>query len=192
MPRDKIVFVGRSNVGKSSTIRALTGAKLKVGRRPGVTLKPNFVPYGKLTIVDMPGFGFMERVAKKRQEDIKNFIVRYLEKSEDILFAVQVTDAKAFAEIAKRHQARGEIPVEIEMFQFLQELKLKPILVANKIDKIPVPRRDEVLEEISQMLGLESWANVIIPFSAKRKEGLQELRRAMRERAAQNLPEQSI
>ncbi len=134
----------------------------------------------------------MERVAKKRQEDIKNFIVRYLEKSEDILFAVQVTDAKAFAEIARRWEERGQIPVEIEMFQFLQELELKPILVANKIDKIPVPRRDEVLEEISQMLGLESWANVIIPFSAKRKEGLQELRRAMRERAAQNLSEQSI
>lgn len=182
MQRDKIVFVGRSNVGKSSAIKALTGAKLKVGKRPGVTLEPNFIPYGKFTIVDMPGFGFMLGVSKRRQEEIKDFIVRYLEKSEDILFAVQVTDAKAFAEIARRHEEMGEIPVEIEMFQFLQELHLKPLLVANKIDKIAKDEREEKLNEICALLGLPVPENVIVPFSAKTKEGLGELKRLIRER----------
>lgn len=180
--KDKIVFVGRSNVGKSSAIRALTGAKIKVGKRPGVTLEPNFVPYGRLTIVDMPGFGFMQGVSKRRQEEIKDFIVRYLEKSEDILFAVQVTDAKAFAEIARRHQERGEIPVEIEMFQFLQELHLNPILVANKIDKIAKGERMEKLNEICALLDLPAPNNVIVPFSAETKEGLEDLKRLIRER----------
>ncbi|MFH1773550.1 MAG: GTP-binding protein EngB [Methanobacteriota archaeon] len=182
--KNKIVFVGRSNTGKSSTIRALTGAALKVGKRPGVTLKPLEIPYGNFKIIDMPGFGFMQGVSKKRQDEIKDFIVRCLEKSEDILFAVQVTDAKAFAEIAKRHQARGEIPVEIEMFQFLQELHLNPILVANKIDKIAKNEREGKLNEICALLGLPApWnKDVIVPFSAKTKEGLKDLKRLIRER----------
>ncbi len=188
MQRDKIVFVGRSNVGKSSAIRALTGAKIKVGRRPGVTLKPNFVPYGRLTIVDMPGFGFMAGVSKRRQDEIKDFIVRYLEKSEGVLFAVQVTDAKAFAEIAKRHEARGEIPVEIEMFQFLQELRLNPILIANKIDKVSKEKRNELLDEMCGLLSLpKPWTNhkSILPFSAKTGEGVDEFKKLFKERVNQ-------
>jgi len=181
--KDKIVFVGRSNTGKSSTIRALTGVALKVGKRPGVTLKSLEIPYGNFKIIDMPGFGFMQGVSKKKQDEIKDFIVHYLEKSEDILFAVQVTDAKAFAEIAKRHEARGEIPVEIEMFQFLQELHLNPILVANKIDKIVKGERKEKLNEICAILGLPAPENIIVvPFSAKTKEGLEDLKRLIRER----------
>ncbi|MBI5252897.1 MAG: GTP-binding protein EngB [Euryarchaeota archaeon] len=180
--KNKIAFVGRSNVGKSSTIRALTGAALKVGKRPGVTLKSLEIPYGNFKIVDMPGFGFMQGVSKRRQEEIKDFIVRYLEKHEDILFAVQVTDAKAFAEIAKRHQARGEIPVEIEMFHFLQELRLNPILAANKIDKVAKSERGEKLNEICALLGLPTPNNVIVPFSAKTKEGLEDLKKLIRER----------
>lgn len=182
--KNKIVFVGRSNVGKSSAIRALTGARVKVGKRPGLTLKPNFIPYGRLTIVDMPGFGFMSGVAKRRQDEIKDFIVRYLEKSKDILFAVQVTDAKAFAEIAKKHQARGEIPVEVEMFQFLREVNLEPLLVANKIDKVPFEKRDAVMNEICSLLGLQvpwtNWLEIIVPISAKTGEGVAELKKALR------------
>jgi GTP-binding protein EngB required for normal cell division len=180
---NKVVVVGRSNVGKSSTLKLLTGKRLKAGRRPGITREPNFIPFGDLTLVDMPGFGFMEGISEKRHEEIKDFIVHYIE-NEAILFAIQIIDAKAFAGIAKRWQARGQIPVEIEMFHFLNELKLNPIVVANKIDK--VKKRDETLDDICEFLGLsppwKKWRAIIVPFSAKTGEGLQILKNLIAER----------
>ncbi len=182
--RDKIAFVGRSNVGKSSTIRRLTGVKTRVGRRPGTTLKPSFIPYGEYNIVDMPGFGFMSGVSEKRQEEIKDFIVHYLEHGEDIAFAVQITDTKAFQEIAERWDKRGMIPVEVEMFHFLWEVSLRPILVCNKMDKVPKEEREKVLEGICSWLEIESGEGVLVPFSAKTGEGVGELKALMRKRIA--------
>lgn len=61
----EILFVGRSNVGKSTLIRALTGKKVPVGKLPGVTRKPLHIPYQNLQITDMPGFGYMSKITKK-------------------------------------------------------------------------------------------------------------------------------
>jgi small GTP-binding protein len=186
MERDKIAIVGRSNVGKSSTIRALTGKAVRVGRRPGVTLKPHFIPYKGKTLVDMPGFGFMSGISEKEQERIKDFIIHYIEEESDVLFALQIIDAKAFTEIARRWEARGQIPVEIEMFDFLNEMNLNPLVVANKIDKIKKEKRDEVLDEICEFLGLappwSKWDAIIVPFSAKTCEGLENLKRNMNQK----------
>lgn len=185
--RNKIVFVGRSNVGKSSTIRALTGAKLRIGRKPGATLREREIKFGNYIIVDMPGFGFMQGVSKKRQDEIKDFIVRYLERRRNILFAVQITDAKAFAEIARRWSRRGHIPVEIEMFNFLREIGLEPILVANKIDKIPRSKRKERFDEMHALLGLPKRWGDLIPFSAKTGEGLKKLKQRIMEKALRKI-----
>ncbi|MDL5501605.1 MAG: 50S ribosome-binding GTPase, partial [Candidatus Methanoperedens sp.] len=46
----EIIFVGRSNVGKSTLIRALTGKKVPVGKLPGVTRKPLHLPYQNIQI----------------------------------------------------------------------------------------------------------------------------------------------
>jgi GTP-binding protein EngB required for normal cell division len=182
--KEKIVIVGRSNVGKSSTIRALTGKAVKVGRRPGVTLRPNIIPYkGGKTLVDMPGFGFMSGISEKEQERIKDFVIQYIEGAGDILFALQIIDASAFAQIARRWEKRGQIPVEIEMFDFLNELDLNPLLVANKIDKVKKEKRDETLDEICEFLGLappwQKWDAIIVPFSAKTGFGLENLKRVV-------------
>ena len=72
--KNKVPFVGRSNVGKSSTIKALTGMNLRVGKRPGVTRQCKEVPYGRSTLLDMPGFGFMAGLSTSRQEEIKKFV----------------------------------------------------------------------------------------------------------------------
>jgi GTP-binding protein EngB required for normal cell division len=174
---NKVVVVGRSNVGKSSVLKLLTGEKIKTGKRPGVTLKPYFIPYGDIILVDMPGFGYMPGVSSYKQEKIKDFIVKFIE-NEEILFAIQVIDANSFIEIAERWYNRGEIPVEIEMFYFLNEMKLNPIVVANKIDK--VKNKDETLNKISSLLGLSppwcKWDSIIVPFSAKNGTGLEILK----------------
>jgi GTP-binding protein EngB required for normal cell division len=186
----EIVLVGRSNVGKSSVIRQLTGKRVRIGRRPGVTRRILRYRHGELDIVDMPGFGYMAGVSMARQEELKTEIVRYLETHRrDILFAIQVLDARAFGEIVRRWEARGELPIDIEMFQFLKELELRPLVVANKIDLIYPGERDEVLDGICEKLGMSfpwrQWLDVVVPISAKTGEGVPELKKLVKQRLSE-------
>ena len=183
----ELVLVGRSNVGKSSVIRQLTGKRVLVGRRPGVTRRISRYHCGKLDVVDMPGFGFMAGVSREQQERTKTEIVRYLEQNrEKILLALEVIDARAFSEIVERWESRGQIPVDVEMFSFLQELKVNPIVVVNKIDLIYPEERDGVLDDICEKLGLappwRQWLDVVVPISAKTGEGVSDLSRLIGER----------
>ena len=76
----EIAFAGRSNVGKSSLVNALTGRTTlaRVSHTPGRTQQLNFFDLGgRLMLVDMPGFGFA-RVAKKKIKDWTGLIERYL------------------------------------------------------------------------------------------------------------------
>lgn len=179
------MLVGRSNVGKSSVIRLLTGKRARVGKRPGVTRRALRYRLNKLEVVDMPGFGFMAGVSRREQERVKTWIVRYLEtKREQILFAIQVVDARAFGEVVERWRERGRVPVDVEMFEFLGELGLRPILAVNKIDLIYPEERDWVLDDICEKLGMpppwRQWIDVVAPISAKTGEGTAELKRLVR------------
>jgi small GTP-binding protein len=176
----EIIFAGRSNVGKSTLIRALTGIKIRVGKRPGVTRKILKIPYRNIQITDMPGFGFMSGVSEESLEAIKDNIVHYIENNaENIVLAVMVVNAGSFAEIVDRWNERGEIPVEIELFEFLQEMNIDAVVAANKIDK--VKDADKTLDGIAERLGMmppwRQWPDRIVPVSAKKGEikGLKEL-----------------
>jgi GTP-binding protein EngB required for normal cell division len=117
--KHEIVFIGRSNVSKSTIMRELIGAKVKVGRKPGVTQKPNYYQFDDLLITDMPGYGYMHGVDRSKQERIKDLIVKYFEDNAGrILCAVQVVDAKAFVDIVDRWDGRGEVPTDIELNDF--------------------------------------------------------------------------
>ena len=61
---DEVVFVGRSNVGKSTLMRELTGHTFETGGKPGVTRSPNFYDWASedFMLTDLPGFGFMSGV----------------------------------------------------------------------------------------------------------------------------------
>ncbi|HII06947.1 MAG TPA: GTP-binding protein EngB [Methanotrichaceae archaeon] len=179
----EIVLIGRSNVGKSTLFRQLTGKKVKVGRRPGVTVGPARVRVGNVVYVDMPGYGYMKGIDKKVQEGTKDFIVHYFEdKAEEILLAIQVIDAASFLQIANRWENRGEIPLEVELFDFLADLDMAVAVAANKMDKVEDP--DATLDEIGERLGMlppwSQWRDRIAPISAKRKaiEPLKEIIRS--------------
>ena len=176
----EIIFVGRSNVGKSTLIMALTGKKLRVGKRPGVTRKPLRIPYQNFEITDMPGFGFMSGTSEESLEAIKNNIVHYMEENAgNIVLAVMVVNAGSFAEIVDRWAGRNEMPVEVELFEFLHELDIDVIVAANKIDK--VEDMDRTLDGIAERLGMmppwRQWLDTIVPVSAKKGNirGLKEL-----------------
>ena len=185
----EILFVGRSNVGKSTLITALTGKKLPAGKRPGVTRKPIHITYQEFQITDMPGFGFMSGVSEEGQDAIKDSIVHYIEdNAENVALAVLVVNATSFAEIVDRWTERGEMPVEVELFEFLHELNIDVIVAANKIDKIRDTDRtlDGIAERFGMMPPWRQWLDAIVPVSAKKGEvgGLRELIRKRLEETA--------
>jgi small GTP-binding protein len=170
----EVVLVGRSNVGKSTLMREITGhEKFATGGSPGVTREPNHYDWTAedFVVTDLPGFGFMAGVPEEVREAIKTDVVRYLEEhADDILVGILVVDGKAAVDIIDRHSGPDEIPHDVEMFGFLQELGIPTVVAVNKMDK--VDDEDERLDELAERLGLyppwQQFDEVIAPVSAKR------------------------
>ena len=170
---DEVILVGRSNVGKSTLMRELTGHTFDTGQRPGVTREPNHYDWASddFVITDLPGFGFMEGVPEDVREQTKTDIVRYVEDhAENILVGVLVVDGKAAVDIIDRHSGPDELPYDVEMFHFLQDVGIPTVVAVNKMDK--VDDEDERLDELCDRLGLvppwQQWQDTIAPISAKR------------------------
>ncbi len=169
----EIVLLGRSNVGKSTLMRELTGHDVETGRRPGVTREPVHYDWTEqdFVLTDLPGFGFMAGVPEDVRESIKTDVVRYIETNADaILVAVLVVDGKAVVDIIDRHSGPDEVPHVVELFEFLRDLGIPVVVAVNKMDK--VDDRDARLDALAERLGLappwQQWQDVIAPISAKR------------------------
>ena len=169
----EVVFVGRSNVGKSTLMRELTGHTFDTGSKPGVTRSPNHYDWASedFVLTDLPGFGFMSGVPEEQREQIKTDIVRYIEENADkILVGVLVVDGKSAVDIIDRHSGEDEVPYDVEMFYFLRDVDIPVVVAVNKMDK--VDDRDERLDELCDRLGLyppwKQWRDTIAPISAKR------------------------
>jgi GTP-binding protein EngB required for normal cell division len=174
-----IVFAGRSNVGKSSTIRVLTGEKVRVGKKPGSTRWEQMIDLDPVTIVDIPGFGFMSGKSKTAIEETKDHIIESLEKwSSRILLAVLIIDISLFRQLFERWSARGEIPVDVEFYSFLCEISPRVIVLANKMDKVKKRHIDDEVDFLKFQL-MEAVAErtpTIILSAALKKQGMRELR----------------
>lgn len=169
----EVVLVGRSNVGKSTLMRELTGHKFDTGGKPGVTRSPNHYDWASedFVLTDLPGFGFMSGVPEEHREQIKTDIVRYIEEyADNILVGVLVVDGKSAVDIIDRHSGEDEVPYDVEMFYFLRDVGIPVVVAVNKMDK--VDDEDERLNELADRLGLhppwEQWQDTIAPISAKR------------------------
>ncbi len=128
----RIAFIGRSNVGKSTTINSILKRKklVKTGKTPGKTREINFfnistVFYEKLYFVDLPGYGYAKLSKNDRlklEKMIKWYVTSRLDVNELI---VLIIDAKA-----------GLTDFDKQMINLIYENKKKFILAINKIDKI--------------------------------------------------------
>jgi GTP-binding protein len=123
----EIAFAGRSNVGKSSLINALTGVNglARASNTPGRTRELNFFDVaGRLTVVDMPGYGYAE--APKAEVKKWQAVLRdYLRGRPGL--------TRCFVLIDSRHGVKKE---DLEMFDLLDESAVAYQLVLTKIDKI--------------------------------------------------------
>lgn len=180
-----LVFTGRPNAGKSSLIRHLIGFTVKTGKRAGTTR--NIHKYkldSDLVLVDMPGLGRMLGASKRLENMINDRIIHFLEQqSLNIILPIHVFDLSTFLEVKDRLEKKGFISVDVEMTQFLlRTLPQRPIVVANKIDKLSVEAQENALTTFRQELGDESEAFSLFSVSAKTLEGLGLLKQTMHQR----------
>lgn len=129
--RLEVAFAGRSNVGKSSLINALTGRHglARVSNTPGRTQELNFFATADvpLYLVDLPGYGFA-KAPKSKVESWTRLVKTYLRG--------RPTLRRVFLLIDARH---GVKPVDREIMALLNEAAVSFILVLTKADKIGVP-----------------------------------------------------
>lgn len=162
----EFVLVGRSNVGKSSFINAISGRKnyAHTSSTPGKTRTINYYNCdNKFYLVDLPGYGYA-KTSIKEQNDWAKFINKYFKESTNIEEIVLIVDI--------RH-----LPTEKDqqMFSFIYENSgYEPIIIATKLDKIKKSEVDKKLEEIRDTLGASNECE-IIPFSSEDKTGAKEL-----------------
>ena len=167
-PKDglkEIVLVGRSNVGKSSFINALTNRKklAYTSSSPGKTRTINFYNIDNMfRIVDLPGYGYA-KISMSEREKWKKIIEEYLVKSQNIALICQIIDV--------RHEPTK---LDLMMYDYIQSTGTDYLIIANKLDKL---KSSQILKPISiikkSLINLEK--DSLIPFSSQDKRGVKEV-----------------
>jgi GTP-binding protein EngB required for normal cell division len=138
MPDSYVVFTGRPNSGKSTTIRALTGLKVTAGKRPGTTTSIDKYQIAQdLYLVDMPGYGRKVDASRRWEDETKDRILDFIEdEAKSIVLAVHVVNITTFLETEARLARKGIMSLDVEMVGYLHDtLGEFPLVAANKIDK---------------------------------------------------------
>ena len=182
MPRDglaQIAFVGRSNVGKSSLINALTRSKIaRTSAAPGKTRLANVYrvaleagPGGpgrwSVYLVDLPGYGYARGGASAAAE-LAGVAEKYFDQGGTRNFSsASSTLGCVFLLVDSRHPA---LETDRAAARWLEGLGLRPIVVAMKIDKLSRAERAHNLKTLETTYGTAA-----APVSALSGEGLDDL-----------------
>ncbi|MFM7443106.1 MAG: ribosome biogenesis GTP-binding protein YihA/YsxC [Tabrizicola sp.] len=166
--RLEVCFAGRSNVGKSSLINALTGRKTlaRASNTPGRTQEINYFALGEARyLVDLPGYGYAEApvtVVAKWQALLKQYL------------SGRATLRRAFVLIDARHGVKA---VDEEILTLLDRSAVTFQAVLTKVDKINRTEREAVIEQVKGALGKHPAAYPeIVVTSSERGEGIETLR----------------
>lgn len=158
--RVEVCFAGRSNVGKSSLINALTGRKglARASNTPGRTQEINFFTLGAAHyLVDLPGYGFANapvKVVEKWQRLLKAYL------------SGRATLRRAFVLIDARH---GVKPVDEEILTLLDQSAVTFQAVLTKADKVKSADRENVLAQVREALSRHpaAYPEIVLTSSEK-------------------------
>lgn len=168
----EIAFLGRSNVGKSSAINALTGRRRLAfsSKTPGRTQTVNFFDLGQGgRLVDLPGYGYA-KVAKSERAKWEGLVSSYLTSRSTLAGLVVIMDA--------RHPLTAQ---DTRLLEWLAPFDLPTLALLTKADKLTRAQRNAVLAEVRRALP------EVLLFSSVSREGVEEAR----EHLARWLPEPS-
>lgn len=157
----RVVFAGRSNVGKSSTLNALVDNKnfAKVSSVPGKTIFVNlFRTCDKLWLVDLPGYGYAKR-SQSEQERFSKLIEGYFAADKGNI-------ARLYLIVDLRHAPTKD---DCQMAEWARYYQVPFTVIGNKLDKLRPSQIEPAVALARETLGLKD--EVLIPFSAEKKTG---------------------
>ena len=163
----EVAFLGRSNVGKSSVINSLLGAKIaKTSSTPGRTRSINFFeirwpgkPEPELVFTDLPGYGYA-KISREISQQWPSFIDPYLKERSCLALCVTLIDVNGPPQ-----------PADRQLLDFLSGIGRPTLIVATKSDRLSGNQLRNALQSLAQ----EYPQSPILPFSARTGAGRQEL-----------------
>jgi GTP-binding protein len=175
----EIAFLGRSNVGKSSVINSLVGAKLaRTSSTPGRTRSINFFeirwpgrPQPELIFADLPGYGYA-KISREISQEWPKFIEPYLHQRSTLALCIALIDVNVPPQQSDR-----------QLLDFLNASGRDFLLVGTKSDRLS----NNQLHNVLRTLGQEYPAAHLRPYSAKTGAGREDLWKQIRQ-AAQQMP----
>jgi len=156
----EVVFMGRSNVGKSSLINSLLGTKglARTSSTPGRTQSVNyFLINERFYFVDLPGYGYA-RVPVAIKKEWGPLIENYLAPERSIVLCISIVDS--------RHKPTAQ---DKQLADWLRDKKLPCAFVATKADKLSNNQLKTTLSNIRSELGVEE----VIPYSSQTRNGVE-------------------
>lgn len=163
----EIAFAGRSNVGKSSLINALTGQNglARTSNTPGRTQELNFFTNDDITIVDMPGYGYA-KAPKGQVEAWTRLVYSYLRGRPNL--------RRAYVLVDSRH---GIKETDLKALDLMDKSAVSYQIVMTKADKPRPPELQEALDKTRAAIAKRPAAHPeILLTSSEKGTGLPELR----------------
>jgi len=164
----EVAFVGRSNVGKSSMINALTGRRklVRVSNTPGRTRTLNFFDVllerrterRAVRLADLPGYGFA-KVSKDERGRWEGMITRYLERRTSLRGVVAIVDAEV-----------GATEDDVRTLAYLVSSGRRVLVAATKLDRLGKAQRKPRLAAVAERLSVPR--DTVLGFSATEKLGV--------------------
>lgn len=165
----EICFSGRSNVGKSSLINKILNRKsiARVSSTPGKTVTINFYKLDTIRLVDLPGYGYA-KVNDAEKERWADLMEGYFRSGRNIKLVFQLVDMR-----------RGATEFDMSMIEFMRYMELPFAVVLTKCDKLNKTEFNNALSQIKEQLGEVIGDSPIIPFSALKNIGTEDVRAAI-------------
>ena len=166
-------FIGRSNVGKSSLINALTNSKklAKTSGKPGKTqLINHFLINNNFYLADLPGYGYA-KISKKIREEFQSFTLKYLENRENLVCLFMLIDLRVPTQ-----------KIDLEFMEYCAVKKIPFVICFTKSDKL---KKVEIVENTNNYKNflLKEWESFPVNFttSSTKKTGLEDIKEFINE-----------